>query len=96
MVDLTGQICIVRSRWAGVHVGRVVARDGLEVELADATRVWRWRGANTLSELSLRGADREYTRIAEPVTRIVLTEATEIIPCTDAAADNLRTPRWPS
>jgi hypothetical protein len=89
-------IVLIRTYSAGVHVGELVARDGREVTLRDAHRIWRWRGANTLHELSQRGADQEWTRISERVPEIVLTEAIEVIPCTDLAASDLRSPRWGS
>lgn len=91
---MLNEIVIVRTYSAGVHVGRLVSRDGREVTLAQARRIWRWRGANTLHELALRGADKEWTRISEPVPTILLTEAVEIVPCSDEAAKNLSRSRW--
>jgi len=87
-------VVIVRTYSAGVHVGNLLRHEEREVVLENAHRIWRWRGANTLHELSLRGADMEWTRISEAVPIITLTEAIEIIPCTVEAATNLRTPRW--
>lgn len=86
---------IVRTYSAGVHCGELVAQDGREVTLANASRIWRWRGANTLHELALRGADtKDHTRISEKVTSILLIGAIEVIPCTAAASLNLGIPRW--
>lgn len=87
-------IVIVRTYSAGVHVGTLHSREGREVVLKDARRIWRWRGANTLHELALHGADTEWTRISEPVPEIVLTEAIEIIPCSPDASANLSRSRW--
>ena len=71
---------LVRTYSAGVHVGTLVSAEGERVLLRDASRVWRWRGANTLHELSLAGPDRtSRTRISERVAEITLTEAIEII-----------------
>ena len=92
----SGQVVMVRTRDAGVHVGTLVSYSGREVRLRNAHRIWRWRGANTLSELSQKGASQEYTRIAEPVPEITLLEGAEIIPCSQIAAINLTTPRWGS
>ena len=36
---------VVRSRDAGAFLGRLVRRNGSEVELADARRLWYWDGA---------------------------------------------------
>ena len=87
-------VVIVRTFSAGVHVGTLVSRRGKDVVLSDAVRVWRWRGANTLHELSLRGASEEWTRISEPVKTITLAEAIEVIPCEPTATKNLLRPRW--
>lgn len=76
----TARYVIVRTYSAGVHVGWLAHERGERVQLHNASRIWRWRGANTLHELALRGPDREsHTRISERVPRITLTEAIEII-----------------
>ena len=91
---MIGEFVVVRTRDAGVHCGTLAACAGTAVELADARRVWRWRGANTLNELALHGAAEGWTRISEPVPRILLTEAIEVIPCTATATANLSRSRW--
>lgn len=92
----TGKIVLVRTYSAGVHVGELVSRNGAEVTLKDAHRLWRWRGANTLNELAIGGASTtEWTRISERSPgEVVLTGAIEVIDTTPAAAENLRTARW--
>lgn len=87
---------VVRTFSAGVHVGTLAESNGTAVLLTDARRVWRWRGANSLHELSVGGAAQEYTRISEPVARILLTQAVEVIPCTPKAQSNLSKSRWGS
>jgi len=91
---MVGKFVLVRTYSAGVHCGILVSVDGKNVELKDARRVWRWRGANTLSELSQQGAAQDWTRISEPVPEILLTEAIEVIPCSEVAALNLKASRW--
>lgn len=88
------RVVLVRTYSAGVHVGELVSCKERQVLLVNAHRVWRWRGANTLHELSQRGASNEWTRISEAVPEITLTEAIEVIPCSAEAAKNLRTARW--
>lgn len=86
---------IVRTCSAGVHVGNVLRRErNGEVVLSDARRVWRWKGANTLHELSLRGCDESYSRISEPVPEITIPNPIEIIPCSLVAQSNLSRSRW--
>lgn len=91
---MIGKFVIVRTFSAGVHCGVLASRNGRDVTLSGARRVWRWRGANSLHELSLRGADHDWTRISDPVQEIALTEAIEVIPCTDDARKNLEGSRW--
>lgn len=93
---MLGKFVIVRCYSAGVHCGVLTAKDGQEVTLKDARRIWRWRGANTLHELSQNGAEKEYTRISEVVPEISLSEVCETLPCSDAARENLSQSRWGS
>ena len=85
---------IIRTYSAGVHVGTLKWHEGKVVTLTNASRIWRWRGANTLNELALRGPAQEYTRISERVPTITLTEAIELIPVSSDALDRFA-PRWP-
>lgn len=91
-----GDLVLIRTFSAGVHVGRLKARNGREVDLVDARRVWRWKGANTLHELSQHGCDEEYTRVSEPVPTITLLEAIEILPVSIKAQPSLTKSRWGS
>ncbi len=85
---------IVRTYAAGVHTGTLEANDGKTVKLSNARRVWRWSGANTLHEMSLRGVDDTYSRISEAVPEVTLLAAIEIIPCSKDAQANLERSRW--
>lgn len=74
---------LVRCRNAGVYVGTIAHRDSDTLVLTDANRIWRWRGAFTLSEVATNGVNREgYTRIACMVPEITLTasDVCEVIP----------------
>ena len=93
---MIGEFVLVRTFSAGVHCGILEESNGTAVVLTDARRVWRWRGANSLNELSVKGAAKEFTRISEPVEKILLTQAVEVIPCTPAAQKNLTQSRWGS
>jgi len=91
---MLGKFVIIRTYSAGVHVGTLASLDGTAATLTDARRIWRWRGALTLNELSQNGAAADYTRISDPVPQLLLTEAVEIIPCSDKARENLSASRW--
>ena len=84
---------IVRTYSAGVHAGTLVQRDGKEVVLENARRIWFWKGANTLHEIALHGVG-DGSKISEPVAQITLTEAIEVITATAAAEKNLSVAVW--
>ncbi len=84
---------IVRTYSAGVHFGYLKSRNGKEVELVRSRRIWRWLGAWTLSEIATSGLDIKKSRVAAPVS-ITLTEAIEILDCTDAAVSSLESAKW--
>jgi hypothetical protein len=87
---------IIRTYSAGVHAGELVSRKGREVILKNSRRIWSWKGAESLSELSVRGAKfPKECRFAIPVKTITLTEAIEIIPCELAAIKMIKEcPEW--
>lgn len=93
---MIGEFVIVRTFSAGVHMGILAEFYETSVKLTDARRLYRWKGANTLHEISLDGCDEEWTRISEPVAIIHITQAIEIIPCTPKAIKNLSRSRWGS
>jgi hypothetical protein len=83
--SLIGQYVVVRTYSAGVHAGILVAREGREVELTTARRLWFWAGAASLSELAQRGTSApEKCTFSAAVDHIVLTEAIELISTTPA------------
>lgn len=89
-----GKYVLVRAYGAGVHVGVLSARNGKEVRLTDTRRIWRWFGANTISEISLRGLDTSKSRLSESVASNTLTDVIEVIPCTPEAEKILRGAKW--
>lgn len=84
---------LIRSYGSGVHFGTLVAKEGTEVTLRDARRVWYWTGANTLHELSLRGA-KSGSKISEPVPSITVTGVLEILPLQKEAETALAALGW--
>ena len=82
-------VCI-RTYSAGVHCGYLKERNGKEVELVNARRIWKWAGAFTLSELATSGVKKpDECKFNCTVPRIYLTEAIEIIPMTDMAKKSI-------
>lgn len=91
--ELNGKFVIVRTYSAGVHMGTLSGISGTEAVLTDARRLWSWEGANTLNEVSQNGVAKG-SRISEPVPLIRLTEAIEVIPCSDKAKECLTQSAW--
>jgi hypothetical protein len=87
------RIVIVRTYSAGVHYGTLVEKNGEEVTLADARRIWNWQGRNTLNEIALHGVGKK-SRVSEVVPRIDLLQAIEIIDCTEEAVENFKAAKW--
>ena len=91
-----GNYVIVRTYSAGVFAGTLAARDGKEVTLTDARRLWYWDGAASLSELATKGTKRPETcKFPCEVEEVILTEAIEIIAVTEAAQASIKAvPEW--
>ena len=84
-----GKYVIVRTYSAGVHAGYLQKQEGKEVSLVKSRRIWQWFGAKTLSELAMNGSsEQDKCKFGCPVT-IKLTEAIEIIDCTEKARKSI-------
>ena len=78
--------CIVRTKSAGIFAGFVSEREGQEVHMVNAMRIWYWDGAASLSQLAMEGVTSpENCKFPIAVNSIVLTDAIEIIEVTAAA-----------
>ena len=85
-MEVIGRVCMVRTYSAGVFLGEVTAKDGKEVALKDARRIWYWSGAASLSQLATEGtSDPKNCKFPAAVPEVLLTEAIEIIPATEKA-----------
>ena len=87
---------IVRTYSAGVFAGYMESRQGREVVLTEARRLWRWEGAASLSQLAQSGTSKpSQCRFPEPVDRVLLLEAIEILDVTSKARESLdMVPVW--
>lgn len=87
---------IIRSRDAGVFAGQLVSRDGSEVVLKDARRIWYWDGAATLSQLAVEGtAEPASCKFPVAVNEITVLGVCEIIPMTVPAVESIAAvPVW--
>jgi hypothetical protein len=93
---MIGKTCIVRTYSAGVFLGTVKERNGKEVLLTEARRIWYWDGAASLSQLANEGTSKPGNcKFPAPVAEVLLTEAIEIIPATEAAIASIAAvPVW--
>lgn len=79
-------VSMVRSDRAGVFFGELVKRNGGEVTLKNARRVYYWDGAATLSQLAQEGTCKpQNCKFPPAVTSVDLLGVIEIIPVTDKA-----------
>ena len=87
--SMIGKKCIVRTYSAGVHFGEVVEKEGTEVILKNARRLWYWKAKQSisLSAVAKYGLDSE-SKIAPLVPQIWL-DAIELIPVTEDIAKNI-------
>ena len=91
-----GRYCIVRGDRSGVYAGVLKARQDREVVITDARKVWHWQGATCLAQLASEGTSKpDGCKFPAPVAGVVITDAIEVIPCTDMAEASIRSvPVW--
>lgn len=81
---------IVRGDRSGVFFGTLAAKEGQEVKLENCRRLWYWDGAASLSQLAKEGVNRpDNCKFTVTVDEIIITDAIEIILCTDEAIRNI-------
>jgi len=81
---------IVRTYSAGVFAGYLDSRNGQEVVLLNARRLWYWDGAASLSQAALEGFSKpQNCKFPAEVPRAELLQAIEILDCTDKARKNI-------
>lgn len=84
--NIIGKKCIIRCDRAGVFFGTVARLEGRETELHNVRRLWQWRGATDCLQLAAEGVKRPNDcRFTVTVPLLVVIDAIEITPCSDAA-----------
>lgn len=85
--------CIVRCVNSGVFFARDIQRTGTEALLGWSRMIHYWEGAAALSQVARDGI--RSGRVCVPVEGRQVLDVCEIIPCTEAAVDNLLVqPEW--
>lgn len=85
----TDNIVLIRTYSAGVHFGTLESKEGKEVVLSNARRLYQWSGACSLSQVATDGVRLSGSKISVIVPKITLTEAIEIIPMSEEAATSM-------
>ena len=84
------QKVIIRADRAGVFFGTLKEKNGTEVVLSDARRLWYWDGAASISQLAVNGTVRpDNCKFTIAVPEITILGVIEIIPCTNKAIDSI-------
>lgn len=96
--EATYEYVIARTYSAGVFAGELKYRNGKEVELLNARRLWSWSGAASLSQLAMEGTSNpENCKFPCEVTSVILTEVIELLPVTEKARNSIKgVPIWKS
>ncbi len=87
---------ICRTYSAGVFAGFLESRNGQEVVLRQARRIWYWQGAASLSQLAVDGTSKpSQCKFPVAVDRVELLQAIEILDVTEKAKASINSvPVW--
>ena len=89
-LEVSNEYFMVRTYSAGVFFGKIKSRDGKEVVMTTARRIWYWEGAASLSQLAMEGTSNpDACKFPCAVTEVTLLEVIEIIPCTEKAIKSI-------
>ena len=81
---------LVRADKAGVFFGEIKERNGSEIEMKNARRIWYWDGAASISQLAAEGTKKPNNcKFTVTVDEITILGVIEIIPCTDEAIKSI-------
>lgn len=82
---------IVRTYSAGVFAGYLESRNGQEVVLRNARRIYYWAGAATLSQLATKGTSKpKECKFPCAVDRVELLQVIEILDVTAEAQKSIQ------
>ena len=85
--NMENKYYIIRGDRSGVFFGQIAGRNGQEVELRNVRKLWYWDGACAVEQLAVDGvtnpSDCKFTVV---VPEMVVTDATQILLCSDKAA----------
>jgi hypothetical protein len=87
---------IVRTYQAGVFAGELESREGSEVVMTNARRLWFWSGAASLSQLAMTGTSKpKDCKFPVVVSRVELLGVIEVLDVTPEARKSIEeVPVW--
>lgn len=87
---------ICRTYSAGAFAGTLESREGQEVVLTNARRLWYWSGAASLSQLAVTGTSKpSECKFPVAVPRVELLQAVEILDVSPEAKKSIEAvPEW--
>ena len=81
---------IVRGDHSGVFFGELKERNGQEVTLGNARKLWYWVGAAAVEQIAKDGVKNPGAcKFTVSVESMIITDAIQVLPCTNDAAENI-------
>lgn len=84
------EMYIVRGDRSGVFYGEIKERNGREVTMVNARRLWYWDGANSISQLAKSGTVRpQNCKFTCTVDEVLVLDVIEIDKCSPEAIKSI-------
>ena len=86
-INMENKYYIIRGDRSGVFFGQIADRNGQEVKLRNVRKLWYWDGACAVEQLAVDGVTNPSScKFTVVVPEMVVTDAIQILPCSDKAA----------
>lgn len=90
MENYIGKKCIIRCDRSGVFFGTLETLEGQKARISNVRNIWYWDGAASVMQLATEGVTNPNgCKFTVTVDEIVVTDAIQIIPCTEQAIANI-------
>ena len=82
---------LIRTENAGVFFGHIKERKGNEAVLTDVRRIWYWKGAAELLQMSAEGvSEPRECKFSMTVPEITVLGVVELLPCSERAVKSIQ------
>ena len=90
MENYIGKKCIIRCDRSGVFFGTLESLEGQQAKISNVRNIWYWDGAASVMQLAAEGVmNPNGCKFTVTVSEIVVTDAIQIIPCTEQAINDI-------